>query len=204
MAQLGTDAAYRLYETAPVGDGWTAEPWQNPDPRWVFLAAVDDDEFVRFCAIAEREDIVRDSRFASRRGREENRAALEKVLEAVFRTKSAQEWERDMIAAGVGCVMADATSHFAFLHRDAQARAIDMMVTSDHPSFGGRYWRHAPLIGFSATPGQSGTFCEKGEHTRAILGELGYDEAAMLQLEEAGVVTWPADSARMAMESLPT
>jgi crotonobetainyl-CoA:carnitine CoA-transferase CaiB-like acyl-CoA transferase len=121
------------------------------------------------------------------------------LLEAVFRTRTAHEWETSLLAAGVGCVMADAMSHFAFLHRDAQARAIDMMTTSEHPSFGGGYWRHAPLIRFSTTPGRVRTFCEMGEHTRAILGELGYDEGAMTQLKEAGVVAWPSDQAEMAM-----
>jgi hypothetical protein len=46
--------------------------------------------------------------------------------------------------------------------------------------------------------------CEKGEHTQAILAELGYDEAAMVQLKEAGVITWPADSAEVAMEAFPS
>ena len=197
--QLGTGATYRLYETAPVGDGRTTEPYENPAPRWVFLAAVDDDEFARFCKVAKRDDIARDPRFTTRRGREENRPALEAALEAVFRTGTAHEWETSLLAAGVGCVMADAMSHFAFLYRDAQARAIDMMTTSEHPSFGGDYWRPAPLIGFSTTPGCVRAFCEMGEHTRTILGELGYDEAAMTQLKEAGVVAWPADPAEMAM-----
>ena len=92
-----------------------------------------------------------------------------------------------------GCVTADAMSHFAFLYRDAQARAIEMMAPSDHPSFGGRYWRYAPLLGFSTTPGRGGSFCEMGEHTRAILEELGYDAAATAELNETGVVTWPDD-----------
>jgi crotonobetainyl-CoA:carnitine CoA-transferase CaiB-like acyl-CoA transferase len=199
--QLGTGATYRLYETGPVGDGGTSAPYENPDPRWVFLAAVDDDEFTRFCTVAGREDIVRDSRFASRRGREDNRAALEESLQAVFRTRTAHEWETSLIAAGVGCVVADAMSHFAFLYKDAQARAIDMMVKSEHPSVGGTYWRHAPLIRFSMTPGHGGALCEKGEHTRAILEELGYDEATMMHLKEADVITWPADPAGVAMDS---
>jgi crotonobetainyl-CoA:carnitine CoA-transferase CaiB-like acyl-CoA transferase len=202
--QLGTGATYRLYETAPVGDGWTTAPYANPDPRWVFLAAVEDDEFARFCTVAGRDDIVRDPRFASRHGREENGAALEELLEAVLRTRTAHEWETRLIAAGVGCVVADAMSHFAFLYRDPQARAIGMMAKSQHPSFGGTYCRHAPLIRFSTTPGHGGALCEKGEHTQAILAELGYDEAAMVQLKEAGVITWPADSAEVAMEAFPS
>jgi hypothetical protein len=31
-----------------------------------------------------------------------------------------------------------------------------------------------------------------------LLGELGYDDEAMAQLREAGVVTWPADDSEAA------
>jgi crotonobetainyl-CoA:carnitine CoA-transferase CaiB-like acyl-CoA transferase len=46
------------------------------------------------------------------------------------------------------------------------------------------------MLRFSATPGRGGAFCEFGEHTRAILTELGYGQAIMAQLAEAGVVMW--------------
>ncbi len=193
--QLGTGATYRLYETAPAAAARTIEPYQNPDPGWVFLAADHDDEFVRFCRATGRDDLTRDPRFITRRGREENSAALEALLEAMFRTRTAHEWESSLLAAGVGCVVADAMSEFAFLYRDAQAQAVGMMATTWHRRFGGTYWRHAPVVRFSATPGQIGAFCETGEHTRAILAELGYDEAAIAQLKEAEVITWPADQA---------
>jgi crotonobetainyl-CoA:carnitine CoA-transferase CaiB-like acyl-CoA transferase len=51
------------------------------------------------------------------------------------------------------------------------------------------------MLQFSATPGTGKAFCEKGEHTQAILAELGFDKAAMRRLSEAGVVQWPAERA---------
>jgi crotonobetainyl-CoA:carnitine CoA-transferase CaiB-like acyl-CoA transferase len=35
-----------------------------------------------------------------------------------------------------------------------------------------------------------------GEHTKEVLGELGYDEAAIADLHERGIVTWPDESYR--------
>jgi crotonobetainyl-CoA:carnitine CoA-transferase CaiB-like acyl-CoA transferase len=166
------------------------ESYKNQNPCWVFLAAQGDDEFARFCKVAGRDDIARDSRFATRAAREKNDHVLAQALEAVLRTLPAKEWETKLLAVGVGCVMADEMSHFAFLYRDPQARAIDMMSVTEHSAFGGRYSRHAPLLRFSATPGHGGPFCEFGEHTRAILTELGYGQATMAQLAEAGVVMW--------------
>ena len=69
-----------------------------------------------------------------------------RLLEEVFRTRPAAQWEASLLAAGVGCVTADAMSHFAFLFRDPQALANGTMVETEHPSFGGRYWRHAPML----------------------------------------------------------
>jgi crotonobetainyl-CoA:carnitine CoA-transferase CaiB-like acyl-CoA transferase len=68
-----------------------------------------------------------------------------------------------------------------------------MMVRAEHPSFGGTYWRYAPVIRLSETPAVVTRFCELGESSRAILGELGYDDEQMTQLYEAKVVTWPAN-----------
>ena len=96
-----------------------------------------------------------------------------------------------LLDAGVGCMTADAMSNFAFLFRDPQALANETMAETEHPSFGGRYWRHAPMVSFSATPGTARPYCELGEHTRALLQELGYDQDQMTELHDGGVVGWP-------------
>ncbi|HEY6533738.1 MAG TPA: hypothetical protein VIY72_15630, partial [Acidimicrobiales bacterium] len=80
--------------------------------------------------------------------------------------------------------------HFAFLYEDAQAQAAEMMTEAYHPSFGGTYWRYAPVLRFSKTPGVAGAFCEFGEHTRSVLAELGYSEDEMEKLKDTGVVAW--------------
>jgi crotonobetainyl-CoA:carnitine CoA-transferase CaiB-like acyl-CoA transferase len=192
QSQLGTAAAHRVFETASIGPDAPHELYENPDPHWVCLAAVRDEEFANFCEAVEREDLVGDPRFASTSARAEHRAELEAALEDVFRTRSAREWETSLLDAGVGCVRADAMSHFAFLYKDEQAQAIDMMVRTQHPSFG-TYWRYSPVIQFSDTPGQARPYCEMGEHTRRILGELGYDDEEMSRLRDDKVVVWADD-----------
>jgi crotonobetainyl-CoA:carnitine CoA-transferase CaiB-like acyl-CoA transferase len=197
--QHGLGATYRLYETAPVSNRSSIPSYANPDPRWVFLVAESDEEFTRFCKVADRSDIARDPRFATRKAREENDAALAGLLGEVFRTRTAQDWETSLLAANVGCVMADAMSHFAFLYRDPQAHALNMVSEAQHPVMGGKYWRYAPMLKFSDTPGHGGSFCEFDEHTKALLTELGYDSAAIAQLQESGVIAGPADHAKLAV-----
>jgi crotonobetainyl-CoA:carnitine CoA-transferase CaiB-like acyl-CoA transferase len=192
--QYGTGATYRLYECAPIGaDDPQPSATANPDPRWVFLAAVEDDEFAGFCAVAGRDDLAADPRFATRDARAEHRDELSGILEGIFLGRSAPEWEARCLEAGVGCAMADGTSHYAFVYTDPQALAIGLMTEAHHPSFGGKYYRHKPLVDLSATPGPVRSFCELGEYTRPLLRELGYDEATMAELADAQVVSWPGD-----------
>jgi crotonobetainyl-CoA:carnitine CoA-transferase CaiB-like acyl-CoA transferase len=201
--QLGLGATYRLYKTAQAADPSSIPAYCNPDPRWVFLAADSDDEFAAFCKAAGREDLARDARFATRKAREGNDAALIGELEALFLTRSASEWEAALLAAGVGCVMADEMSNFAFLYRHPQAKAVGLVSKTEHPvigaGYGSEYWRFAPMLRFSDTPARGGPFCEYDEHTTAILKELGYDDAAIAQLQREGVVASQEDHNKLAV-----
>jgi crotonobetainyl-CoA:carnitine CoA-transferase CaiB-like acyl-CoA transferase len=178
-AQLGLEATYRLYETAE---------------GWVFLAVLFDHEFSAFCKVIGREDLSRDPRFATWAGRYEHRLALGEELERIFKTRRADEWEQLLTAADLGCVRADAMGHRRFLYEDPQAQAIGFMVPTASRAFvdqapGGKYWRHAPVVQFSETPCESGKpYLGLGEHTRQILQEFGYDEAAIARMKEAKVV----------------
>ncbi len=186
--QFGTGAVHRLYQCAPGAEAQGRLPHGNPNSCWVFLSAVDDQAFEQFCTIVGRKDLVQDPRFSSRDGRDENGTLLTELLAELFLTNSAAHWEELLLVAGGGCVIADALSHFAFVHEDPQAKAIGLMETTEHPSFGGTYWRHAPLVTCSSTPGHGRPYCELGEHTQDLLRELGYDESAIAELEQAAIV----------------
>ena len=189
--QFGTAPARRLYETAGPSAHDVSESYENPDSRWVFLSAEGDEEFFTFCKVADRLDLTEDERFSTARARDQNRVALSEILQDVFKSRSAREWEAVLLSAGVACVTADAMSHFAFLYRDPQAVSNGLMVETEHPTFGGRYWRHAPMLRFSETPAAVRPHCELGEHTRALLEELGYDQSEAAELRQADVVAWP-------------
>ena len=189
-AQLGLEATWRLYETAG---------------GWVFLAVRFDPEFAAFCKVIGREDLVVDPRFGTWAARYEHRQVLGEELERVFKARGAEDWERLLTAAELGCVRADGMGHRRFLHEDPHAVAVGMMVPTESRAFaelapGGRYWRHAPVVAFSDTPCEPGKpYLGLGEHTRPVLRELGYDDAAIARLKAANVVSLPADETARAM-----
>lgn len=176
--QLGLEATYRLYET---GRGW------------IFLSARFDAEFERFARAIEREDLLRDVRYATWASRKANAHVLGIELGMLFRTRSADDWERLLVPQGVDVVRADHASHVRYLHSDPQPAAIGFMVETQSDEFadhapGGRYWRHAPVVRFSETPCASGLPYEgQGAHTREILAGLGLsdDEIEALAAERA-------------------
>ncbi|MDR2857079.1 MAG: CoA transferase [Novosphingobium sp.] len=181
-AQLGLEATYRLYRAK---DGW------------VFIAARFDDEFRQLCAALGLDDLPSDPRFADWKSRMADKAALSALLEPVFLTRTADEWERDLLARDIACVRADKASHLRFLYEDPQPQAIGFMTMTRSPEFAdkapdGKYWRHAPVVRFSQTPCVVGLPYEgQGAHTRQILQGLGYDDTAIDGLARDRVIGLP-------------
>jgi crotonobetainyl-CoA:carnitine CoA-transferase CaiB-like acyl-CoA transferase len=170
---FGYSATYRLYDTA---DGWVylAAPMAR---EWDGLAA----------AVAEQVDLGGDPRFADAASRVANDAALAESLAIAFKAKSAQEWEDQLLAADVGCVVAHLEAPERVLQSAEFGAASGLLVGVEHPTFG-EHDRLAPLVEYSrsATVAEPGVLC--GQHTTAILGELGYDAAAIADLRARNIV----------------
>ncbi len=61
-----------------------------------------------------------------------------------------------------------------------------LLIEAEHPVFGS-YWRPPAKVGFEGFANRLAPACAAGEHTRAILAELGYDEESIDRLAAAGV-----------------
>ena len=97
--------------------------------------------------------------------------AVVDAAEALFRTRSTDEWIDVLRAANYPC------TRFSFPYEaieDPQVLANDYIVDLDHPTFGG-YRTVGMPFSFDATPtAVSDPSPRLGEHTRAILDELGF------------------------------
>ena len=169
----GFSALYRLYEARE---------------GWVFLAAPEAGEWSALAgALSDFAALANDPRFATHEARGANDAALARVLADVFRRRPAGEWERELLAADVGCVeLAKGPISRAVLE-DPVTREAGLLCEVEHPSFG-PHRRIGPHAEFSRTRPNPQPGCLAGQHTESILRELGYDAAEIDALEADGVI----------------
>jgi crotonobetainyl-CoA:carnitine CoA-transferase CaiB-like acyl-CoA transferase len=176
--QLGFGPLYRLYETS---DGWLQ------------IAVMQEEQFAALCTAVRRPQLATDQRFATASARESNADALAQELDQAFLADLAINWRKALDAAGVPCeVSVETWDGETFLFDDELVR-LGLVAEYRHPLLG-RVRQFGNLISFSDTPGkQERATPMLGEHTREILGELGYDEAAIDELHADAVVSSPGE-----------
>ncbi|HLJ60402.1 MAG TPA: CaiB/BaiF CoA-transferase family protein [bacterium] len=138
----------------------------------------------RFCQALDV-PIAADPRFATNAERVAHRRELLALLDPVFRTRSTAEWVARFLAAGVP---AGPISRMHEVMADAQVREREMVVELDHPR-AGRIRVNGVPVKLSDTPGAVRTPPPLlGEHTDAVLRELGIDAGEIAALRQEGVV----------------
>ncbi len=159
-------------------------PFRAGDGKTVFLGIQNEREFARFCdQVLGQPPLAKDARFASSSARNEHRAELNALIEAAFAGRSAAQIVASLEQAGI-----------------ANARLNTMQEFWDHPQLEARNrWRRIespagkldvmiPPLNIAGLEPDIGAVPGVGEHTRAILGELGYDPMAIDKLFSAGAV----------------
>jgi crotonobetainyl-CoA:carnitine CoA-transferase CaiB-like acyl-CoA transferase len=170
--QLGLTPTYRLYRSS---DGW------------VFLAAPKEQEWEGLAlALKPWTDLNGDPRFATADLREEHAAELAQVLSDTFAQRARQEWEEDLTATGVGLVACPGVVADRFLQED-YCFGLGLSVEAVSPIFGD-YRRLAPVTTFSRSGVKADSSCLIGQHTDALLAEIGYDATTIADLRERKIV----------------
>ena len=161
------------YETLEAADG-------------ELVVAVGNDQLWRtFCGVIGAEALADDPRFRTNKDRVAARDALRPLLVERMRTRRAAEWIERLKAAGIPC---GAVRDLAQVFTDPQLIERAMVVALDHPVAGAIRQLGVP-IKMGGTPGAVRTPPPAlGQHTAAVLGELGYGDAEIAGLRAGGAI----------------
>jgi crotonobetainyl-CoA:carnitine CoA-transferase CaiB-like acyl-CoA transferase len=164
----------------------TVNCYRCADERWFWLIGLERDRhWPPLVRAVDRPGWLDDERFATSAGRQRNAAALIAELDAIFERRGRAEWMTTFAEQGVWAEP---------LHTVEEVIADEQFVASgglvevpDHD--GGRRTIVNSPIDFGETPsGPRATGPAPGQHTDAVLAELGYDEAGIAGLRTGGVV----------------
>ncbi len=147
------------------------------------LAVGNDEQWRRFCAIAE---LPEDERFATNRQRVTGYDQLRPFVADRLRTKPRQHWIDKLTAAGVPC---GSVRNFQELFDDPQLAAREMIARVEHATIGQLQTLGVP-IKLSDTPGAVRTPPPTlGQHTDAVLAQdLGLSADAIAALRTQKVI----------------
>jgi crotonobetainyl-CoA:carnitine CoA-transferase CaiB-like acyl-CoA transferase len=132
-----------------------------------------------------RPELARDARFVTREMRIANYLVLTAVLAEVFAKKSLAEWTKILEAADVPFAPVHTLSDVL---EDEQVRHLRTFYRLEHPTEGEITAIHRPVLIDGAREKSGLPPPTLGEHTEAVLGELGYDAGAIEKLREAKVI----------------
>jgi crotonobetainyl-CoA:carnitine CoA-transferase CaiB-like acyl-CoA transferase len=169
---FGMNALYRMYRAA---DGY------------VFLAAPLPCEWPALTkAMSPYVDLHADQRFADAESRAAHDDELIAALTTVFASKTKLEWEHELCAQDVGCVEVVEANSELVLQTDPYYEA-GYAVDAHSPIFE-EHRRLAPLCRFSRSRTRADAGCTLGQHTDAVLREIGLDDNAIADLRAKEIV----------------
>jgi crotonobetainyl-CoA:carnitine CoA-transferase CaiB-like acyl-CoA transferase len=159
-------------------------PFPTGDGKTVMLGLQNEREWKLFCdGVLQQPGLAEDPRFATNSARSSSREALRALIVAAFAELTTEQVVERLDAAGI-----------------ANARMNSMHEVWEHPQLRARErWRQVnapggPILA-PLPPGvpegvqaRMDAVPALGQHTDAILAELGYDAAAIAQLRSAGAV----------------
>jgi crotonobetainyl-CoA:carnitine CoA-transferase CaiB-like acyl-CoA transferase len=157
--------------------------YQCRDGRWLILSLLNEErQWPTLARCLQREDLVTDTRFATKADRHARSLELIKIFDEIFAGKDLAEWRKVLdgngLVFGVVGILDDIPEDRQMLENDVLVPFEgDTMLTVNSPIWidGSKKTqpRHPPGI---------------GQHSDAVLREAGYDDAAIAQLRSSGAV----------------
>jgi itaconate CoA-transferase len=159
-------------------------PFRAGDGRTVMLGIQNEREWAKFCELVlERPELASDARFSSNSKRSAARAELTAIIEETFAGLSAEQVIAKLEAAQIANAQMN-TLHDVWRHPQLEARR--RWVEIDSPV--GALPALLPPTARTPQEVRMDPVPALGEHTEALLGELGFDAPAIARLREHEVI----------------
>lgn len=139
----------------------------------------------RLCAALEAPNLAEDPAFATEKARSDNRDALNRAIERITERRASATLIETLNAAGVPC---GPIYRIDEVFSDPQVRHLGIAQQIDHPKLG-----RVEVVGQAVTLDRTPSAMrlptpECGEHTDAILADLGYDAGMIADLRRRAAV----------------
>jgi benzylsuccinate CoA-transferase BbsF subunit len=152
---------------------------------WVSIVAANEKHWVRLCEAMGQPHLAADPRFATLEARKQNEDALEEIITAWTRPRTAYEVTKTLQAVGVPAFTCNTNKD---VFEDPNLNQRGFFVQIDHPTHGVHKYPGIPWS-MSGTPGViKGPAPLLGQHTEEILKELGYTERQVEELKKSGAL----------------
>jgi crotonobetainyl-CoA:carnitine CoA-transferase CaiB-like acyl-CoA transferase len=151
----------------------------------VIHCSVPEKFWAAFLKAADRMDLADDERFNSRDNRREHYGELERELGKTFATRDRDEWLRRLESQDVP---AGPLYNMAEVIADPQVRHLGLIEEVEHRDVGTLRFVGPPVNYHALRKKESTPPPLLGEHTTAVLAEIGYSQSEIEKLEALGVV----------------
>ena len=198
IAMLDTTAALLTYQAAnwfatskvPQRQGnrhATIAPYETftTSDGEIVIAVGNDGIWKRFCEAAGLTELASDPRFTTTKDRMENYDAMRPPIDRAFRGKSSAEWIAILNNAGVAN---GAVRDIGQMLNDPQLAARHMVETLMHPTVGATKVIGAPIKLSENAASLRTPPPVLGQHTDAVLSEIGYDANSIAGLRAKKVI----------------
>jgi crotonobetainyl-CoA:carnitine CoA-transferase CaiB-like acyl-CoA transferase len=196
LAMLDTMIAYlwpeAMTQYTVVGrEAATADPTARPDlifetaDGYITVGTISDSEWQGFCAASGRLGLAEDQRFNTPGGRAVNATERILLMAEIMKERPTAEWLQRLDANDVPSAPVLRRNEVI---ANEQVLARELIVELDHPDIG-RVRQPVPAARFDRTPARiQGPAPRIGEHSAAILAELGLEAAEIERLATEEVV----------------
>jgi crotonobetainyl-CoA:carnitine CoA-transferase CaiB-like acyl-CoA transferase len=191
LQQIGL-AFYLATEQEPQKCG-SAAPYAAPNEAfptedgWVMVAAYQPERWKRLCELLEMPHLAGDERFASNSARVENRSILTEILSGAFKRRTTHDWIALLEQADILCAP---IASYREVTQSLQYRHAGVEIATEHPHAGLVRMPGFAIGGRDETPHRPAPLV--GEHSRAVLREMGLSPSDIEALANDGVIHDPA------------